>query len=99
MMKRKVLIVLGILLFFWCFLPVFAGIFNIGSLTGMMVGALLVLYGAAPAAVHVSTMAITDCYKVDRSCHCGADRFKYCGDGLCHPSAGGRGRYGHRSWL
>lgn len=48
MMKRKVLIVLGILLFFWCFLPVFAGIFNIGSLTGMVVGALLVLYGAAP---------------------------------------------------
>lgn len=47
-MKRKVLIVLGILLFFWCFLPVFAGIFNIGSLTGMVVGALLVLYGAAP---------------------------------------------------
>ena len=48
MMKRKVLIVLSILLFFWCFLPVFAGIFNIGSLTGMVVGALLVLYGAAP---------------------------------------------------
>ncbi|MDY6283350.1 MAG: YdcF family protein [Erysipelotrichaceae bacterium] len=48
MMKRKILIVLGILLFFWCFLPVFAGIFNIGSLTGMVVGALLVLYGAAP---------------------------------------------------
>lgn len=48
MMKRKVLIVLGILLFFWCFLPVFAGIFNIGALTGMVVGALLVLYGAAP---------------------------------------------------
>lgn len=48
MMKRKVLIVLGILLFFWCFLLVFAGIFNIGSLTGMVVGALLVLYGAAP---------------------------------------------------
>ncbi|MDD6369133.1 YdcF family protein [Galactobacillus timonensis] len=48
MMKRKVLIVLGILHFFWCFLPVFAGIFNIGSLTGMVVGALLVLYGAAP---------------------------------------------------
>ena len=47
-MKRKILIVLGILLFFWCFLPVFAGIFNIGSLTGMVVGALLVLYGAAP---------------------------------------------------
>ena len=47
-MKRKVLIVLSILLFFWCFLPVFAGIFNIGSLTGMVVGALLVLYGAAP---------------------------------------------------
>lgn len=47
-MKRKLIIIVGLALFLWCFLPVFAGIFNIGSVTGMIVGFLLALYGWKP---------------------------------------------------
>lgn len=84
-MKRKLIIIVGLALFLWCFLPVFAGIFNIGSVTGsgLSAGSLWL----ETTAVHVTAMAGADDDSLADPCHWFIDYFYYGNDGCRYLSA------------